>query len=314
MVVFPLSGSLGNRAGGAAFIEMPDLSVTPDPSGPTDPFNPQSIPGNTLPSGGDGYGASADWSSYQNLGSLGVTYDWPIHRWLPVRPQLVSKDGTHYAYTEFGQANKIHIVDVATASDRVLYAEGRFVATAYDAEGITLVHVGPVINQPVSQPEPDGVWMLNPLSGNIRQVTTDAKYWGDVSSGYAWRRDGDRLLRLSLRTGSIETWGQWPGLEIRVIGFDNEGNPVVDTRHPNLGDQPQINEWVAAAKNQPTKVLEVYNSPQLTEHGTEGFGIPTALGDEHGVWLDVTWGLYQYSNGAIQKRSPLTGQLAGSCR
>ena len=313
MVVYPLSGSLGNRTGGAAFVEMPGLTVTPDPSGPTDPFNPQ-VPGGALPTGGDGYGQSSDWSSLQNLGSLGATYDWPMHRWLPVRGQLVAKDGTRYAYTEFGPANKVHVVDVATASDRVVFAVGRFVATAYDAEGIVLVHVGPVINEPVSPPEPNGVWLLDPVSGHLRQVTTDPKYWGDVSSGHAWRREGDGLLRLDLRSGVIAEWARWPGMEIRVIGFDNQGHPVVDVRHPNIVEQPQITEWVAAVRDNPTKILEVYNGPQSTEHGTEGFGIPTALGDEHGVWLDVTWGLYQYVAIQAEKRSPLTGQLAGSCQ
>ena len=112
----------------------------------------------------------------------------------------------------------------------------------------------------------------------------------------------------------IAEWARWPGLEIRVIGFDNQGHPVVDVRHPNIVEQPQITEWVAAVRDNPTKILEVYNGPQSTEHGTEGFGIPTALGDEHGVWLDVTWGLYQYVAIQAEKRSPLTGQLAGGCQ
>lgn len=314
MVVFPLSGSLGDRPGGGAFVEMPGLSVTQDPAGPSDPFNPLSIPGNPLPTDGIDYGSATFWPSSNDFGSLGSTYDWPLHRWLPVRPQFVSPDGSHYVYTTFGESDRIHVVDIASGSDQVVFQEGRFVATAYDRLGITLVHIGPQVTQPGQQPVgADGVWLLDPTTGHTRQVNTDPTYWGDVSSGFAWRTDGSSLIRLDLSRGDVSSWAQWPGLDIQVIGFDGAGNPVVDTRHSNLVDDPLIEEWIAARQNNPTMFLSVTNSPEPTEHGIEGFGVPTAIGDEHGVWLDVTWGLYLYSGSETRKISPLTGRLAGGC-
>jgi hypothetical protein len=315
MVIWPLSGSLGNRAGGAAFVEMPGASVTYDPAGPADPFNPSSIPGRALPTEGNGYGLDASWASFEDLGSLGTTYDWVLNRWLPVRPQFVSPDGSHYVYTEFGVSNRIHVVNIATGSDQVVFEQGRFVATAYEHLGITLVHIGPQINGIVQQAvEPDGLWLLDPTTGHTRQVNADSKYWGDVSSGFAWRRDGSSLLRLDLSSGDVSTWAQWPGLDIQVIGFDAAGNPVVDTRHSDLIVEPLIEEWVAARQNNPTMFLSVTNSAQPTEHGIEGFSVPTAIGDEHGVWLEATWGLYLYSASETQKISPLTGKLVGGCQ
>lgn len=314
MVIWPLSGSLGDRQGGAAFVEMPGASVTYDSAGPRDPFNPSNIPGSALPTQGNGYGLDASWASFQDLGSLGTTYDWVLHRWLPVRPQFVSPDGSHYVYTEFGVSNRIHLVDIATGSDQVVFQQGRFVATAYQQLGITLVHIGEQITGVMQQAvEPNGVWLLDPTTGQTRQVNADAKYWGDVSSGFAWRREGSSLLRLDLSTGDVSTWAQWPGLDLQVIGFDVAGNPVVDTRHSDLIAEPLIEEWVAARRSNPTKFLSVINSAQPTEHGVEGFGIPTAFGDEHGVWLDVTWGLYLYSAPDAQKISALTGKLVGGC-
>jgi len=314
MVVWPLFGSLGNRAGGAAFVDMPGLSITYDSAGPGDPFNPSSIPGSSLPTEGNGYGSDASWASDEDLGSLGTTYDWVLKRWLPVRRQFVSPDGNHYVYTQFGASNRIHVVDITTGSDQVVFQQGRFVATAYDHLGITLVHIGPQITQMGQGAiEPDGVWLLDPATGQTRQVNADAKYWGDVSSGFAWRREGSSLLRLDLTSGDVSTWAQWPGLEVRVIGFDVAGNPVVDTRHSDLIAEPLIEEWIAARQNNPTMFLSVTNSAQPTEHGIEGFALPTALGDDHGVWLEVTWGLYLYSASETQKISPLTGKLVGGC-
>lgn len=314
MVIWPLSGSLGNRPGGAAFVEMPGLSVTYDSAGPGDPFNPSSIPGSSLPTAGNGYGSDASWASFEDLGSLGTTYDWVLHRWLPVRRQFISPDGSHYVYTEFGESNRIHVFDIATGSDQVVFQQGRFVATAYEHLGITLVHIGPQITQMGQQAlEPDGVWLLDPTTGHTRQVNADGKYWGDVSSGFAWRREGSSLLRLDLSSGDVSTWAQWPGLDVWVIGFDAAGNPVVDTRHSDLIVEPLIEEWVAARQNDPTMFLSVTNSAQPTEHGIEGFSVPTAIGDEHGVWLEVTWGLYLYSASETQKISPLTGKLVGGC-
>ena len=314
MVVWPLFGSLGNRAGGAAFVDMPGLSITYDSAGPGDPFNPSSIPGSSLPTEGNGYGSDASWASDEDLGSLGTTYDWVLKRWLPVRRQFVSPDGNHYVYTQFGASNRIHVVDITTGSDQVVFQQGRFVATAYDHLGITLVHIGPQITQMGQGAiEPDGVWLLDPATGQTRQVNADAKYWGDVSSGFAWRHEGSSLLRLDLTSGDVSTWAQWPGLEVRVIGFDVAGNPVVDTRHSDLIAEPLIEEWIAARQNNPTMFLSVTNSAQPTEHGIEGFALPTALGDDHGVWLEVTWGLYLYSASETQKISPLTGKLVGGC-
>jgi hypothetical protein len=195
-----------------------------------------------------------------------------------------------------------------------VFQEGRFVATAYEPEGVTLVHIGPpATGLGQESNEPDGVWVLDPATGRTRQVTAEGKYWGHVSSGFAWRREGSSLLRVDLRSGEISTWAQWPGLEVQVIGFDAVGDPVVDTRHSNLITEPLIQEWVAARRNNPTMILSVTNSAQSTEHGTEGFGLPTALGDAHGVWLDVTWGLYLYTGAETRKVSPLTGKLVGGC-
>jgi hypothetical protein len=91
------------------------------------------------------------------------------------------------------------------------------------------------------------------------------------------------------------------------------GNPVVDTRHSDLIVEPLIEEWVAAGQNNPAMFLSVTNSGQPTEHGIEGFDVPTAISDEHGVWLEGTWGLYLYSASETQKVSRLTGKLVGSC-
>jgi hypothetical protein len=217
-------------------------------------------------------------------------------------------------YTEPGPVNRIHVVDIATGSDRTVFEEGRFVATAYESAGITLVHVGPQITQRGQEwLEPDGVWVLNPSTGRTRQINADAKYWGHVNSGFAWRREGSSLLRLDLASGAVSTWAQWPGLEIRVIGFDKAGHPVVDTRHSNIIAEPLIQEWIAARQNDPTLILSVTNGAQQTEHGLEGFSTPMAVGDEHGVWLDVTWGLYFYSGTEMRRLSPITGQLVAGC-
>jgi len=90
------------------------------------------------------------------------SYDWPLGRWLPVKPRSVSPDGSHYAYsTDFGA---IHVVDVATGIDRTLKGlEGPDYVLYYAKEGV-------YFNQEWEGPPGPGLWLLDPVTGTVQAV------------------------------------------------------------------------------------------------------------------------------------------------
>ena len=105
-----------------------------------------------------------------------ASYDSDQHRWVPVPREWVSPDGSSYAYAVIqpGAAQGVHIVDVRTGSDRVIPgtsgdpdARGsHFGVVAYQLDGVYLNRV--------SQLGANGLWLLNPTTGAITQVSTDA--------------------------------------------------------------------------------------------------------------------------------------------
>jgi hypothetical protein len=56
-----------------------------------------------------------------------LTYDRAVGRWLPVNRAQVSDDGLRYAYVEHelgaATSQRIHVVDVRTGSDQVVYRD-----------------------------------------------------------------------------------------------------------------------------------------------------------------------------------------------
>jgi hypothetical protein len=234
--------------------------------------------------------------------STGLSYDRPQHRWLPVSWAQVLPDGSAYAYTReaspIPSRNEIHVVDVATGTDRVIYNQGSFHVVAYQSDGIYLD------NHLNGTDGSNGLWLLDPASGLLKAYPSGRQAtWGWIRAGGAWSYspDGNRFgsnsfARLDLSTGAVETWftvaapaPPAPGSKtIRVIGFDGS-YPLVQV----YADAPTSEIWRLTGAGQATR---------LPDLALGALSPPSSVADSHGTWLIAgDGGVYLYANAAFTK-------------
>ncbi len=246
----------------------------------------------------------------------GSAYDAGSHKWLPVSRELVSPDGTRYAYWKgSGSNSEVHVVDVATGADRTVYSGVLlYVIIAFESDGLYLVHA---INP--RQGAFEKLYRLDPASGTLMLVPGSDRHmyqygWVLISDGAAWGIDvliqGDAysysVLRLDLATNQVTHWldGQptmfWP------IGTDNMHRLYV------AGNQQQL--WRLGS---PGQVDGLANPGLVTP--SAGIGDPSGfVSDSEGVWIAGQGGVWLYSVTGGPKQFQVgppdaTVWLAGPC-
>jgi hypothetical protein len=248
------------------------------------------------------------------------TYDAAFKRWLPVLWPQVLPDGSAYVYTREATPtqfrNEIHLVTVATGSDRVISDQAAYHAIAYQPEGVYVDHH---LNGTDAS---NGLWLIEPTTGSLtpypagRQAT-----WARITAGAAWSYsvDGNRFgsssfARLDLGTGTVTTWFSVvsaqppePGSKsIRVFGFDGS-HPLVQV----YVDERTSEVWLLTGPGQATRL------PDLA------LGVltpPVSVADSHGTWLIAgDGGVYLYSGSRFKRlaTAPATTNpgymVAGAC-
>ena len=220
-----------------------------------------------------------------------VFYDRALSRWLPVYRPAVSPDGKRYAYSEgnafLGTAGKLHVVDVATGADRVIYSGDRVYAVVdFAADGLYLTAAAP-------EGRPRGLWWQDPTGGAATLISSSIASPA-VGGGAGWGADFNtadpspgpgglegpmnRLLRFDLRTGTSSPWFYKPGSNLYVMGFDPVGHPLVSTFVVTDPSGQGTNEiWLVVSQ---TSAVAIFS-------GT-GAAIPSRLAalDGHGEWFD----------------------------
>jgi hypothetical protein len=286
----PASQTYAPSRGG--FVRFPAGVVTDDPGGGMQPAEASS-----------GRTSTAARPILHGFG--GLSYDSAATRWIPTSSALVSPDGSEYAYPEFLRApsinspTAIHVVTVATGSDRVVYSRGAIdVPIAFRAEGIYLV-TGRWEALSV------GLRLLDPRSGSVRVLAITGG-WSVVSGGAAWGIDADlggigldphRIDRLDLATGAVTTWYEVPSDRlVEPIGLDLDGAPIIVVWTNGTSDVPSIEHVYRVLSR--TQTVHLFAA-----------GIDEAIGDftadSHGLWFasayiyDGLWygGLWLYTDG-----------------
>lgn len=282
------------RSGG--FIDFPAGSFTPDP-------------------------ASAQVNSISQPGrepvdqSYGLYFDRAYSRWLPVRRQAVSPDGSHYAYVDRpvdnpqGQPARatLHVVAVKTGSE-VTFDGGDlsdpYVVLDYAAEGIYLATFGY-----------RGVWLINPQTGDVTQAAFLTNVQGSAGNGVFWVGTvnpgdphpvagvaPDELDRFNLVDGSRVAWFYQPGSSVHFVSQDTNGDPIV---------------IVGTAELNSVELLYLPGpgiSRTIQGPGGSQPVISDPLADGHGVWFGGTDGIYLYNAaGGLQQVSRQPGYPANGC-
>jgi hypothetical protein len=241
------------------------------------------------------------------------TYDAARQRWLPVRQAAVLPDGSAYVYTREASPtqfrNEIHLVNVATGEDRMIYNQGAYDTLAYNNDGVYLQHH---LN---GADAANGLWVLNPTTGSIKAFPTgEHATWAAIAWGAAWSYsvDGNRFgsskfARMDLSTGAITTWFDAGGTvqppengskSVRIFGFDGS-QPLVEVW--TMGGTPEA--WLLKAPGQSSRLPDVplgQASP------------PQATSDSHGTWLIGSDGVYLYNNSRFTRLAAAPPGPSGS--
>jgi hypothetical protein len=244
-------------------------------------------------------------SSVGNEMSGTITYDAAAGRWLPAAGAQVSPDGLRYAYTEwilstasaFGPTpigGRIHVVDVRSGSDQVLYSfdgQAYYGVVGFAQEGI-FFSPGCVFGTAGAfcGPEALKLWLLDPTTGKATKVSDLQGSWR-IAGGFAWMFPtegvGDQpneLLRISLSTGSSETWDREPitphqagtyGWYMRFVGTDSGGAPLVVV--------PGTNETPLLRVSRPGQTERIFSGPGCCSD---------AVADRFGIWFAVGGAFY----------------------
>jgi hypothetical protein len=263
----------------------------------------------------------------------GATFTRRYSRWLPVGITAVSPDSAHYAYSEFVDSpfrhSRVHVVDVATRVDRVVYSQtsqdhGFYVVLDYQAAGVYVGDVGP------SGESINGLWRLDPKTQSVQMLAPISEpgsrqgfyligaggaWYGDVAPGDAPPHLGiapmDRLLRFDLTTRARLPWFRRQGMEVEGLGFDGAGRPIVRAAKmsdPSTSTSQEL--WLVTA---PGVANQFYSGPGSTSPAFLSL-VGAPLADDHGLWFGTSAGIYLYTpDGKFQKVSSAVGEVAGRC-
>ncbi len=224
-----------------------------------------------------------------------MSYDAVHRQWLPVPRQMISPDGSSYAYSEFSKVPRgasIHAVEIASGKDRVVWNEPSTSSVlGWTAAGIYFLRHSPAPGQPFF--EGPQLWVLDPASLKPRLVTGQQKAgvglslfkaWTGIGGGGAWSKTvkdppappTDVLVRVDLGDGRVTTWfTAAQGSYVNVLGMDSQGHPFLAVTTPS-GRGAQV--LVLTGPNQATTINA---SGYLPPADTSAHAVP----DTHGVWF-----------------------------
>jgi hypothetical protein len=290
------------------FISFPSANFNSDPATAT------------IPASDKGY-VQQTVTSPVLRGSGGLTFDWSAGRWIPVGRQSISADHRSYAYVEvipdsserLRNRTPVHVVDLATGSDRVVHDGGSLAVLDFAKQGIFLTEVTYGFSEGALK-----VFLLNPDTGAFTTLLgTNRPFVEGAGGGAAWTVDdapgttpftqfrlvGNRLSRVDIN-GQLTPWFHKPSMDVFLIGFDLEEHPIVAASNAT-----SLEVWVAYS---PSSATRLYDGPPDTILAGPSFS--AAIPDEHGIWISTNRGVYLYTAQGLKLVAVgLTGFLSGTC-
>ncbi len=222
-----------------------------------------------------------------------MSYDAVHRQWLPVSRQMISPDGSSYAYTESSKVPRgtsIHTVEIASGKDRVVWDEPSTSSVlGWTPAGIYFLRHSPAPGQPSF--EGPQLWVLDPASLKPRLVTGQQraglplfKAWTGIGGDGAWSKtvkdppapSTDVLVRVDLGDGRVTTgFTAAQGSGVNVLGMDSQGHPFLAVTTPTARG---------------IQVLLLTGPNQATTIDASGYLPPAAMSahavpDTHGVWF-----------------------------
>jgi hypothetical protein len=245
--------------------------------------------------------------------TLSYSYDHATGRWLAVSRAAVAPDGLRYAYAEYdpppantrlaiGPKGRVHVVDVRTGVDRVIYRGApTFAVVDFSADGLYLAS----FQASIAGSGAHGLYLMNPGSGTYQllpgsnvsldgggwRVLNGGAAWGTRFSGIAGMGSGNEFFRFDMKTGKVIRWLAVPADHVLfILGFDRSGRPLVESmrRSVETGQSTDTAVSLVAAPGQATRLLT------STEVGPGENGVA----DSHGLWMGGGGSVWLYQPGS----------------
>lgn len=247
-------------------------------------------------------------------------YDRAYAKWIHALRDWVSPDGRHYAYADGDPlsgnvSGKLHVVDVASGGDRVIYNSAVVpTVVAFAAEGIYFTHDR-------GEGADTGLWLIAPQGGQPRLISSTI-FEPLVANGAAWGRAKnpadphpvtggllggyDTIVRVDLNTGTSKAWWYQPGEDIELLDGDYSGNLFAST---STFVEGSVSDWRLDSRGSAHRI------------GSTGLGRLGAV-DSNGVWFDDGFGgqppssLWLFSNGRVERIAGFNVaalRIAGGC-
>jgi hypothetical protein len=226
-------------------------------------------------------------------GGGGGFYDRAVKRWVPASPAATLADGSAYAYVSYDGTFVAHVVNVASGDVRSfgLGSLDRPEVVDFAAGGVFLYSPS-AIGGPG-----EGVWLLNPTTGSVTQVSAAHRVWA-VRDGKAWvarldPRDktvwqpteiqpADSLAQVDLATGAETQWFYRAGAYPWMVGLVS-GRPLIAVTDVNGRSEIRLID-------QPGSEGKLIYSGSLVFDGY----FQNYQGDGDRIWLGGEGGIYLY--------------------
>lgn len=234
----------------------------------------------------------------------GLAWNASMNAWVPVNWYLVRQDGQVYAFMNWTQTGVV--VQVVRRNGTTYQLGGlpqnvySFGAISAEPEGVYVVNTG----------GQGGLWLLD-YSGGVKQLAQSG-FWQVASFGYAYGtitssvpQGGTNVIRrMNLKTGLTTDWFTRPGKRSQVVGVTINGTPIIESTSSTTDEV-----WLGT---QTPKLLATNYAPPSGVNGQQPY-VMSALGDQVGIWIATTTGLYLYTDKAgLEFASSATGQLAST--
>lgn len=163
-----------------------------------------------------------------------VFYDLAARKWVPVRREAVSPDGSQFAFVD--SATGLHLVNVSSGNDRLLLADGGWEVVEFGSDALYLAKAEPFQSVFAGSGIALKGLYREPMSGGPprRLLSSDVAYF-TISKGYGWalavqgiEAPPRQLVRIDLQSGASDVWYTAPELSgIGQLAVDTTGSPIL---------------------------------------------------------------------------------------
>lgn len=235
----------------------------------------------------------------------GLAWNAAMNTWVPVSWYMVRQDGQVYAYISSTQTG---LVVVVVRRDGTTFQLGALPQNVFTFGAISAEPEGVYVINTTGQ---GGLWLLD-YAGGVKQLAPNG-FWQMAAFGYAYgtitpsvpQGATNVIRRMNLKTGQTADWFSRPGMQSQVVGMTINGTPIIEARSVSVSEV-----WLGTQT--PKLLHSTMAMPPTGMYGQQLY-VTSALGDQVGIWVATTNGLYLYTDkSGWELASQTTGQLAST--